>query len=199
MSTLVDERLIKTYQYKQMLSKIASLLKNYTVPDDMHALDNQYKMLEKMYNDLMQEGGDKRRHNRGSREERLPNGCLLRQRICLPNKTKKEYHEMILHKRNDNYVCSRTNKIYKTLHQANEAHYVECGKVWTKEDESKNPRHKAGKAKNAVSAWGNGRNGQAFYALRCNTRDQYDIPIIDVNDDDWYTNHIKDFEISVAK
>ena len=115
-------------------TKIALLVKNYTVPNDMDALDNQYKMLEKMYNDLMQEGGDKRRHNRGSREERLPNGCLLRQRICLPNNTKKEYHEMILHKRNDSYVCSRTNKIYKTLHQANEAHYVECGKVWSKED-----------------------------------------------------------------
>ena len=199
MSTLVDERLIKTYQYKQMLSKIASLVKNYTIPDDMRALDNQYKMLEKMYNELMQEGGDKRRHNRGSREERLPNGCLLRQRLCLPNRIKKEYHEMILHKRNDTYVCINTKVIYKTLHQANESHYVECGKVWTKDDELKNPRHKAGKAKNAVSAWGNGTNGQAFYALRCNTTDQYDIPIIDVNDDDWYTNHIEEFAITTAE
>jgi hypothetical protein len=197
MATQIDERMIKTYQYKQMLGKITGLLGQYTIPNDMMGLEKQYNMLERMYKELMLEGGDKRRHNRGSREERLPNGCSLRQKLCLPNKIKKEYHEIILHKRNDTYVCVRTNKIYKTLHQANEAHYEECGKVWTKDDELKNPRHKVGKAKNAVSAWGNGSNGQAFYALRANTTDQYDVPIIDVNDDDWYNEHIADFAISI--
>ena len=73
---------------------------------------------------------------------------------------------------------------------------MECGRVWSKEDEMKNPRHKNGRAKNAVSAWGNGTNGQAFYALRSETTDQYDVPIIDVNDEQWYNEHKTEFAIS---
>ncbi len=193
MKTTVDERILKIYQQKQLLSKITSLLSHYTIPDSIEEIDKQYTMLNGVYDTLMQHGGDKRRHNRGSREERLPNGCSLRQRLCLPNK--QGYHEKILYKIKDTYICTETNKMYTSLHQANEDHYVECGKVWSKEDQMKNPRHKTGKAKNAVSAWGNGSNGQAFYALRSNTTDQYDVPIIDVNDDIWYDEHLVDFAI----
>ena len=190
----VDEHTLKTYQHKQLLNKLVSLLSHYTIPNDIEALSKQHAMLERMQNELMEKGGDIRRHNRGSREERLPDGCILRQRLCLPNK--QGHHDKILQKKNGTYICLETKVMYTTLHQANEAHYVECGRVWSKDAEMKNPRHKNGKAKNAVSAWGNGTNGQAFYALRSETTDQYDVPIIDVNDEQWYNEHKAEFAIS---
>ena len=190
----VDEITLKTFQNKQLINKLTSLMSHYTIPKTIEELNEQYSMLERILNELKKHGGDNRRHNRGSREERLPDGCILRQRLCLPNK--QGFHDKILKKTNGTYICLETNAIYTTLHQANEAHYVECGRVWTKEDEMKNPRHKNGKAKNAVSAWGNGTNGQAFYALRSETTDQYDVPIIDINDDEWYNEHKVDFAIS---
>ena len=190
----IDPYVLASYQHKQLLSKLAVLVANYTIPTDLPELRQQNEMIERVYQTLLQQGGDKRRHHRGSREERLPNGCYLRQRLSLPKKG--GYHDKVLHKVNGTYICEKTKELYNTLHQANEAHYVECGKVWTKEDESKNPRHKAGKARNAVSAWGNGVNSQAFYALRAGTQDQYDVPIIDINDEEWYTANLSSIEVS---
>ena len=189
----IDDTQLLHYQHKQLLSKLSHLVANYTIPEDISNLQKQHNTILQMYKTLLENGGDKRRHNRGSREERLPNGCKLRQRLVLPDK--KGYHEKILYKKDGTYICTDTGKLYKTLNQANEDHFVECKRVWTKEDELKNPRHKEGKSKNAVSAWGNGTNTQAFYALRANTEDQYDIPIIDVNDDEWFQKNISNFHI----
>ena len=194
---MIDDITLKTYQHKQLLAKLSVLIAHYTIPTDLDGLMNQHSHLENIYKELLQKGGDKRRHNRGSREERLPNGCMLRQKLALPNK--RGFHEKYVYKKNDTYICSETNNMYSTLHKANEAHYVECGKVWTNDDELKDPRHKCGKARNAVSAWGNGTNGQAFYALRAGTTDQYDVPIIDINDDEWYATHIGDIAIDLTR
>lgn len=189
----IDEYSLTQYQHKQLLSKLVTLLNNYTIPQELLGLQQQHATIQTIYEKLLREGGDKRRHNRGSREERLPNGCTLRQRLSLPNK--QGYHDKILFKKNDTYICAESKNMYSTLHQANEAHYVECGKVWTAEDEKRNPRHKAGRARNAVSAWGNGVNSQAFYALRVGTEDQFNIPIINVNDDEWFNQNVALFSI----
>lgn len=192
----VDPYTLATYQHKQLLSKLASMISNYTIPQELSALRAQHEKLDTIYQNLLRDGGDKRRHHRGSREERLPNGCYLRQRLSLPDKT--GYHDKILYKVNGTYICETTKELYKTLHQANEAHYIACGKVWSAEDEKKNPRHKAGKARNAVSAWGNGINSQAFYALRAGTDDDYTIPIIDINDDEWYRTNLSSIEVRLS-
>ena len=192
----VDPYTLAKYQHKQLLSKLVSMLTNFTMPQDLTALRQQHEKMDTIYQDLLREGGDRRRHHRGSREERLPNGCYLRQRLSLPNK--QAYHDKILYKVNGTYICETTKQLYKSLHQANEAHYVECGKVWSADDEKKNPRHKAGKARNAVSAWGNGINSQAFYALRAGTDDDYTIPIIDINDDEWYRTNLSSIEVRLS-
>lgn len=192
----VDPYTLATYQHKQLLSKLASMISNYTIPQELSALRAQHEKLDTIYQNLLRDGGDKRRHHRGSREERLPNGCYLRQRLSLPDK--QGYHDKILYKVNGTYICETTKELYKTLHQANEAHYIACGKVWSADDEKKNPRHKAGKARNAVSAWGNGINSQAFYALRAGTDDDYTIPIININDDDWYRTNLSSIEVRLS-
>lgn len=192
----VDPYTLANYQHKQLLSKLASMISNYTIPQELGALRVQHEKLDIIYQNLLRDGGDKRRHHRGSREERLPNGCYLRQRLSLPDK--QGYHDKILYKVNGTYICETTKELYKTLHQANEAHYIACGKVWSADDEKKNTRHKAGKARNAVSAWGNGINSQAFYALRAGTEDDYTIPIIDINDDEWYRSNLSSIEVRLS-
>ena len=193
----IDPYTLAIYQHKQLLSKLACMVSNYTIPQDLTALREQHEKIDALYQNLLRDGGDKRRHHRGSREERLPNGCYLRQRLSLPNN--EGYHDKILYKVNGTYICDATRRFHKTLNQATADHYVECGKVWNADDEKINPRHKEGKAKNAVSAWGNGKNSQAFYALRAGTEDQYNVSIIDINDDEWYKRNISTIEVRLGQ
>ena len=63
----VDEITLKTYQNKQLINKLTSLMSHYTIPKTIEELNEQYSMLERIQKELKKNGGDNRRHNRGSR------------------------------------------------------------------------------------------------------------------------------------
>ena len=186
---MITEQQQIAYEHKDLLKRLKTVIGHFTIPQDVNELKTQHEMVTELFNNIQKIGGDNRRRHRGSREQQLPDGCILRQRLQLPNK--QGVHELFLIKRGIHLVDTETGRSYTSLHKANEEHYISSNKVWTEEDEAKNPKHKAGQARNAVSAWGNGSNTQGFYALRINTEDQYDLPIIDINDEDWLReNHL---------
>ena len=175
------------FQHHNLLKQLKTLVGHFTIPDDATALEEQHRLITAIYSQIQQIGGDNRRRHRGSREQKLPQGSMVRQRLHLSNNN---HHDLILKKEGIHLVDQTTGRKYTSLHKANEEHYVSCGRVWTNEDEEKNPRHKSGSARNPVSAWGNGKNTQGFYALRKDTKEQYDIPIVDINDDVWFAENL---------
>lgn len=188
MSAMTDESNLH-FQHSTIVKRIKTILSTLKAPSDKGQLQQQYIILEEFYKNIQTDDCDKRRQHRGSREQKLPQGCRIRQRLLLSNK--KDTHELILVKKGNYLVDEESGRNYTSLNKANEEHYITCGKVWTTEDSEKNPKHKVGCARNPVSAWGDGKNAQGFYALRKDTSDTFDIPIINMNDEDWFDENIK--------